>query len=63
LSCLGNTAHLVSYDLVVETSGALREEQPSFLNKLYNETIEAIRRIATYRVIIVTPGNTSSPSR
>ena len=57
---LRDESYLVSYDLLVEGSGALRDK-PELLNRLYNETIAVIRRIDPYRVIIVTPANTSSP--
>ena len=52
--------YLVSFDLITETHGVLGRE-PGLLNKIYNETIEAIRRIDKYRIIIVTPAHTSSP--
>ncbi|MEB2837203.1 MAG: glycoside hydrolase family 5 protein [Desulfurococcales archaeon] len=57
---LRGAPYLVSYDLIIETSGAIRDEAP-ILNKVYNETIEAIRRVDPYRIIIVTPPEASSP--
>ncbi len=55
------TSYLLSYDLVIESSGKIKE-YPQILNKIYNETIAAIRKIDKYRIIIVTaPANISSP--
>ena len=55
-----NTSYLLSYNLIIETSGPIAK-YPSILNKVYNETIAAIRKIDKYRIIIVTPPRTSSP--
>ncbi len=55
------TSYLLSYDLVIESSGKIKN-YPWLLDKIYNETITAIRKIDRYRIIIVTaPANISSP--
>ena len=52
---------VLAYELLVETSGGLRDK-PRLFNKLYREVPAAIRRIDPYRVVIVTaPANRSSP--
>lgn len=51
----------LAYELLVETSGGLRDK-PRLVNRLYNEAIAEIRRIDPHRVVIVTaPANRSSP--
>jgi len=55
-----NKPYLLSYDLIIESSGPLKNH-PEILNRVYNETIRIIRSIDRYRIIIVTPANTSKP--
>ena len=57
---LENTSHLVAFDLITETSGKLKDKY-QILNNLYKRTIEVIRSIDPYRIIIVTPPDASSP--
>ena len=57
---LRDTPNYVVFDLLIESSGALRN-RCSLLNRLYNETIRVIRGIDPHRVIAVTPCGTSSP--
>ncbi len=49
----------ISFDLIIETSGKLKDYPK--LNELYNETINEIRKVDKYRIIIVTPPDVSSP--
>lgn len=55
-----NTSYLLSYDLIIETGGNLKD-RADILNKLYREVITEIRRIDKYRIIIITPPKVSSP--
>ena len=57
---LHDTPNCVVFDLLIESSGALRD-RCNLLNRLYNETIRVIRRIDPHRVIAVTPCGVSSP--
>ena len=57
---LRDTPNYVVFDLLVESSGGLKN-RCGLLNRLYNETISVIRRIDPRRVIAVTPCGTSSP--
>ena len=57
---LRDTPNYVVFDLLIESSGALRN-RCNLLNKLYNETIRVIRQIDPYRVVAVTPCGASSP--
>ncbi len=50
----------LSYDLIIETSGEIKRH-PQLLNKLYREALQEIRREDKYRIVILTPANTSSP--
>ena len=53
-------SYLISFDLIIETSGPITNYVYE-LNKIYNETIAAIRSIDKYRIIIVTAPHCSSP--
>ncbi len=54
------TSYLLSYDLITETSGNIKDKEES-LNLIYSRTIKAIREIDPYRIIFVTPANVSRP--
>ena len=54
--------YTVSYDLIVESSGRLKDH-PGILNRLYSRVIAGIRTLDPYRVVIVTPPGRSSPFR
>jgi len=58
--CFKGAPYALSYDLLIESSGKIKD-YPNILNKVYNETIAAIRKIDRYRILIVTPAHVSSP--
>ena len=57
---LKDEPYTLSYDLIIESSHEIRN-YPQILNKLYGETIKAIREIDKYRILILTSPNSSSP--
>jgi len=57
---LKDEPYRVAYDLLIESSGPIKDH-PEVLNKVYQEVIEAVRRIDPYRIIMVTPARVSSP--
>ncbi len=59
-NALKDEPYTLSYDLIIESSHEIRN-YPQTLNELYSETIESIRRIDKYRILILTSPNSSSP--
>ena len=50
----------VSYDLIIETSGAIRRKS-DLLNRFYKEALSAIREVDRGRIVFFTPPNISNP--
>ncbi|WP_457742649.1 glycoside hydrolase family 5 protein [Thermococcus sp.] len=54
------TSYLLSYDLLIESSGPIKEH-PEVLNRVYAKALKEIREIDPHRLVFVTPVGTSSP--
>ncbi len=52
--------YLLSYDLLIESSGMIKDHL-KVLDRVYSQTIGEIRRIDPHRLIFITPAYTSSP--
>ena len=55
-----NYSHRVTFDLLIEISGELKEE-PETLNEIYEKTVSAIRESNPTRIIILSPRDLSNP--
>lgn len=56
-----NESHLLSFDLMVESSDALNK-QPETLNQMYEQTVSAIRVSNPNRIIMISPRLRSDPN-
>lgn len=54
-------SHLLSFDLMIESSDALNK-QPEALNRMYEQTVSAIRESNPDRIIIISPRLRSDPA-
>ncbi len=52
--------YAISYDLIIETSGNI-SKHGDLLNEFYQKAILEIRNIDKYRIIFITPNDTSNP--
>lgn len=56
-----NASHLVSFDLMIESSDAINK-QPEVLNQMYENTVHAIRKSNPDRIIMISPRLRSDPN-
>ncbi|WP_051962939.1 glycoside hydrolase family 5 protein [Mesoaciditoga lauensis] len=55
-----NYPYVVSYDLIIETSGNISKHD-DLLNKFYQKAVSEIRGIDKYRILFLSPNDTSNP--
>ncbi|WP_456400321.1 glycoside hydrolase family 5 protein [Mesoaciditoga sp.] len=55
-----NYPYVVSYDLIIETSGNISKNN-SLLNEFYQKAVNEIRDVDKYRILFLSPNETSNP--